>query len=78
MNHELLKRIILEQHEVIRRTKIIPRSVKLCPEINQVVTGIRRAGKCSMPYPAEELPCHEATVCQNQTSDKGIPAIYLN
>jgi len=50
VNHELLKRIILEQHEVIRRAKIIPRSVKLCPEINQVVTGIRRAGKSTILY----------------------------
>ncbi len=50
MQHELLKRIILEQHEVIRRTKIVPRTISLSSEINQVLTGIRRAGKSTLLY----------------------------
>ena len=50
MNHELLKQVILDQHEVIRRAEIIPRSITLLPEINQVVTGIRRAGKSTLLY----------------------------
>lgn len=50
MQHDLLKRIILEQHEVIRRTEIIPRTISLSSEINQVLTGIRRAGKSTLLY----------------------------
>ncbi len=50
MQHDLLKRIILEQHEVIRRTEIIPRTTVLSTEINQVLTGIRRAGKSTLLY----------------------------
>ena len=50
MQHDLLKRIILEQHEVIRRTEIIPRTTVLSSEINQVLTGIRRAGKSTLLY----------------------------
>ena len=29
MQHNLLKRVILEQHEVIRRAEIVPRSITL-------------------------------------------------
>ena len=50
MQHDLLKRIILEQHEVIRRTEIVPRTISISPEINQAVTGIRRAGKSTLLY----------------------------
>jgi len=50
MQHELLKRVILEQHEVIRRAEIVPRSITLSPEVNQVLTGIRRAGKSTLLY----------------------------
>ena len=50
MQHDLLKRIILEQHEVIRRTEIIPRTTVLSTEINQVLTGVRRAGKSTLLY----------------------------
>ena len=50
MQHDLLKRIILEQHEVIRRTEIIPRTTVLSTDINQVLTGIRRAGKSTLLY----------------------------
>lgn len=50
MQHDLIKRIILEQHEVIRRTEIIPRTIPLSSEINQVLTGIRRAGKSTLLY----------------------------
>ena len=47
---------------------------------NHVIIGtlIQLVKNSSMPYPVEELPCHEVTVCQNQASDKGTPAIYLN
>ena len=50
MQHDLLKRIILEQYEVIRRTEIVPRTISISPEINQAVTGIRRAGKSTLLY----------------------------
>ena len=50
MQHDLLKRIILEQHEVIRRTEIVPRLIPLSSDISQVLTGIRRAGKSTLLY----------------------------
>ena len=50
MPHDLLKRVNLDQHEVIRRTDIVPRSTALLPDINQVLTGLRRAGKSTMLY----------------------------
>ncbi len=50
MQHDLLRRVILEQHEGIRRTEIIPRAITLSPEINQVLTGLRRAGKSTLLY----------------------------
>ena len=50
MQHDLLKRVILEQHEVIRRSEIVPRNITLSHEVNQVLTGIRRAGKSTLLY----------------------------
>lgn len=50
MNHGLLKTIILEQHEVIRRTEIVPRAVSLSSDVNQVLTGLRRSGKSTLLY----------------------------
>lgn len=50
MQHDLLKRVILEQHEVIRRAEIVPRTITLSPEVNQVLTGLRRAGKSTLLY----------------------------
>ena len=40
MQHDLLKRIILEQHEVIRRTEIIPRMSVLFVPLSEQVTAI--------------------------------------
>ena len=48
MQHDLLKSIIYEQHEVIRRSEIIPRNISLAPGINHVLTGLRRAGKSTI------------------------------
>ena len=50
MQHDLLKRVILEQHEVIRKAEIVPRTITLSHEVNQVLTGIRRAGKSTLLY----------------------------
>ena len=50
MNRELLKRIIFDQHEVIRNADIIPRRYTFDPHANYVVTGVRRAGKSTLLY----------------------------
>ena len=50
MNHATLKRIIFDQHEVIRNTRVIPRRYELDPEANYVITGLRRAGKSTLLY----------------------------
>ena len=50
MNHELLKAVIFDQHEVIRETSIVPRRYALDPSANYVVTGLRRAGKSTLLY----------------------------
>lgn len=50
MQHDLLKKVILDQHEVIRRMEIVPRTMTLLPEANQVLTGLRRAGKTTLLY----------------------------
>ncbi len=50
MRHDLLRRVVLDQHEVIRRSEIIKRAAVISPEINQVVTGLRRSGKSTMLY----------------------------
>lgn len=50
MNRELLRRIIFDQHEVIRNADIIPRRYTFDPLANYVVTGLRRAGKSTLLY----------------------------
>ena len=50
MNRELLKRIIFDQHEVIRNADIIPRRYTFDANANYVVTGVRRAGKSTLLY----------------------------
>ena len=50
MNHELLKRVIYDQHEVIARTRIVPRDYHLEAGANYVLTGLRRCGKSTMLY----------------------------
>lgn len=48
MNHELLKRVIYDQHEVIARAKVVPRNYQLEKAANHVLTGLRRAGKSTV------------------------------
>ena len=50
MNHELLKRVIFDQHEIIRSADITPRNYTFDPNANYVLTGLRRAGKSTLLY----------------------------
>ena len=50
MNHQLLKTIIYDRHEVIRNAQIVPREVAFEEQANYVLTGLRRAGKTTQLY----------------------------
>ena len=50
MNHELLKRVIFDQHEIIRNAEIVPRNYVFETNANYVLTGLRRAGKSTLLY----------------------------
>lgn len=50
MNHETLKRIIFDQHQVIKGAVIIDRNIVLEKNANYVLVGLRRAGKTTLLY----------------------------
>ena len=50
MNHDVLKAVMFDQHEVIRNARIVLRRYTLDPQANYVVTGLRRAGKSTLLY----------------------------
>ena len=50
MNHQLLKTIIFDRHEIIRDMEILPRAFSFEDEANYVLTGLRRAGKTTQLY----------------------------
>lgn len=50
MNHDLLKRIIFDQHEVIKDSTIVERDISLEKDANYVLVGLRRAGKTTILY----------------------------
>lgn len=50
MNHEILKAIIFDQHQVIKNATIVPRRYSFDPQANYVVTGLRRSGKSTLLY----------------------------
>ena len=51
MNHELLKSIIYDQHELIQNANIVSRpSYVFEPNANYVLVGLRRAGKSTLLY----------------------------
>ena len=51
MNHEVLKQVILDQHEIIRNSEIVPRNdYSFEPHANYVLTGLRRSGKSTLLY----------------------------
>lgn len=56
MNHNILKTVIYDQHEVIRNAQIVPREYSFEQNANYVVVGLRRAGKSTLLYKqAQEL-----------------------
>lgn len=50
MNHDILKSVILDQHEVIKHFDIIDRKFKFEDKLNYVLVGLRRAGKSTVLY----------------------------
>lgn len=51
MNHEILKRVIFDQHEIIKSTKIVERNDYVFDEkLNYVLVGLRRSGKSTLLY----------------------------
>ena len=50
MNHEILKRIIFDQHEIIRGAEIVQRDYEFEANANYVLVGLRRAGKSTLLY----------------------------
>lgn len=50
MNHDVIKRVIFDQHEVIKEAKIVDRDLILEKNANYVLTGLRRAGKTTLLY----------------------------
>ena len=50
MNKEILKKVIYDQHQVIRDAVIVDRDIELEKNANYVLVGLRRAGKTTLLY----------------------------
>ena len=50
MNHNILKSVILDQHNIIQNAKIVNREYSFDLNANYVVVGLRRAGKSTLLY----------------------------
>ena len=50
MNHEIIKRVIYDQHQVIKDFHIVDRNIILDENVNYVLVGLRRAGKTTILY----------------------------
>lgn len=50
MNHDVLKRVIADQHQVIKNATIVDRDIELEKDANYVLVGLRRAGKSTLLY----------------------------
>lgn len=50
MNHEVIKRVIYDQHQVIKDAEIVNRDIVLEKDVNYVLVGLRRAGKSTLLY----------------------------
>lgn len=62
MDHDVLKSVIFDQHEVIKNVEIVPRRYVLDADANYAVTGLRRAGKSTLLYKvARDLVAEKAS-----------------
>ncbi len=50
MNHDILKRVILEQIDIIQNTEIVERDYVFENNVNYILVGLRRAGKSTLLY----------------------------
>ena len=50
MNHEIIKKVIFDQHQVIKDATIVERDIILEKDANYVLVGLRRAGKTTLLY----------------------------
>ena len=50
MNHEIIKKVIFDQHQVIKDAVIVDRDIVLEKDANYVLVGLRRAGKTTLLY----------------------------
>lgn len=50
MNHEIIKKVIFDQHQVIKDATIVERDIVLEKDANYVLVGLRRAGKTTLLY----------------------------
>ena len=50
MNHDILKTVIYDQHEIIKNFKIVNREYEFDVNANYVLIGLRRAGKSTLLY----------------------------
>ena len=50
MNHEAIKKVIFDQHQVIKDAVIVDRDIVLEKNANYVLVGLRRAGKTTLLY----------------------------
>jgi len=50
MNHDILKKVIFDQHQVIKDAVIVDRDIELEKAANYVLVGLRRAGKTTLLY----------------------------
>jgi predicted AAA+ superfamily ATPase len=50
MDHEILKKVIYEQHSIIRNALINKREYTFEPKANYILTGVRRSGKSTILY----------------------------
>ena len=50
MNHDILKTVIYDQHEIIKNFQIVNREYEFDVNVNYVLIGLRRAGKSTLLY----------------------------
>lgn len=50
MNHETIKKVIFDQHQVIKDAVIVERNIALKKQANYVLVGLRSAGKTTLLY----------------------------